>query len=66
LGGATNHCEISGVTDYKAKDDKDALDKIKKYRRQKIDYNKAGFSRVKSVKPARRERNVWHTAKSQK
>jgi acetyl-CoA carboxylase carboxyltransferase component len=21
------HCEISGVTDYKAKDDKDALDK---------------------------------------
>jgi acetyl-CoA carboxylase carboxyltransferase component len=29
LGGATTHCEISGVTDYKAKDDKDALDKIK-------------------------------------
>jgi acetyl-CoA carboxylase carboxyltransferase component len=23
LGGATTHCEISGVTDYKAKDDKD-------------------------------------------
>jgi acetyl-CoA carboxylase carboxyltransferase component len=29
LGGATTHCEISGVTDYKALDDKDALDKIK-------------------------------------
>ena len=29
LGGATTHCEISGVTDYKAKDDKDALDRIK-------------------------------------
>ena len=28
LGGATTHCEISGVTDYKAKDDKDALDTI--------------------------------------
>jgi len=28
LGGATTHCEISGVTDYKAKDDKDALDKF--------------------------------------
>jgi len=27
LGGATTHCEISGVTDYKAKDDKDALTK---------------------------------------
>jgi acetyl-CoA carboxylase carboxyltransferase component len=25
LGGATTHCEVSGVTDYKAKDDKDAL-----------------------------------------
>jgi len=30
LGGATTHCEISGVTDYKAKDDKDALDTIKR------------------------------------
>jgi acetyl-CoA carboxylase carboxyltransferase component len=29
LGGATTHCEISGVTDYKAKDDQAALDKIK-------------------------------------
>ena len=29
LGGATTHCEISGATDYKAKDDKDALDTIK-------------------------------------
>ncbi len=30
LGGATTHCEISGVTDYKAKDDAHALDTIKK------------------------------------
>ena len=30
LGGATTHCEISGVTDYKAEDDSDALHKIKK------------------------------------
>ena len=30
LGGATTHCEVSGVTDYKAKNDKDALDKIKR------------------------------------
>lgn len=29
LGGATTHCEVSGVTDYKAKDDKDALNRIK-------------------------------------
>ena len=25
LGGASTHCEISGVTDYKAKNDEDAL-----------------------------------------
>ena len=29
LGGATTHSEISGVTDYKSKDDKDALNTIK-------------------------------------
>ncbi|MBK9108125.1 MAG: acyl-CoA carboxylase subunit beta [Saprospiraceae bacterium] len=29
LGGARTHCEISGVTDYKMKDDKECLDTIK-------------------------------------
>jgi acetyl-CoA carboxylase carboxyltransferase component len=29
LGGATTHCEISGVTDYKMANDKAALDKIR-------------------------------------
>ena len=29
LGGASTHCEISGVTDYKAIDDHDALDKTR-------------------------------------
>lgn len=29
LGGAKTHCEISGVTDYKMKDDKECLDTIK-------------------------------------
>ena len=29
LGGATTHCEVSGVTDYKMADDKAALDRIK-------------------------------------
>ncbi len=52
LGGATTHCEISGVTDYKAADDKDALDKIKNIIDKIGDYNRAGFSRVEAVKPA--------------
>ncbi|GAB5539963.1 MAG: carboxyl transferase domain-containing protein [Salibacteraceae bacterium] len=29
LGGATTHCEISGVTDYKCENDTECLDKIK-------------------------------------
>ncbi|MCP1995708.1 acyl-CoA carboxylase subunit beta [Flavobacterium sp. HSC-61S13] len=52
LGGATTHCEISGVTDYKSKDDKDALDTIKNIIGKIGDYTKAGYNRVKSVKPA--------------
>jgi len=49
LGGATTHSEISGVTDYKAKNDHDALDKIKNLI-DKIGANPtAGFSREKMV-----------------
>lgn len=51
LGGATTHCEISGVTDYKATDDKDALDKIKTIIDKIGDSDVAGFSRTKSMKP---------------
>ncbi|MFT6722150.1 MAG: 3-methylcrotonyl-CoA carboxylase beta subunit [Flavobacteriaceae bacterium] len=51
LGGATTHSEISGVTDYKAKNDHDALDKIKNLI-DKIGANPtAGFSREKMVNP---------------
>ena len=51
LGGATTHCEISGVTDYKAKDDKNALDKIKNIISKIGDYDKAGYNREKAEKP---------------
>ncbi|WP_298902092.1 acyl-CoA carboxylase subunit beta [uncultured Psychroserpens sp.] len=51
LGGATTHCEISGVTDYKAKDDKDALSTIQRLMDKIGDYDKAGFNRVASKKP---------------
>ena len=59
LGGATTHCEISGVTDYKAKDDAAALDKIKNIVDKIGDFDKAGFSRVKSVKPALEEKDIY-------
>ena len=51
LGGATMHCEISGVTDYKAKDDKDALDRIKTIMKSIGNYEKAGFDRIESAPP---------------
>lgn len=51
LGGATTHCEISGVTDYKSKDDKDALDTIKKLMGKIGDYTKAGYNRVDASLP---------------
>ena len=51
LGGATTHCEISGVTDYKAKNDKDALDKIKNIISKIGCTDKAGFNRIVPTKP---------------
>lgn len=53
LGGATTHCSISGVTDYKAKDDKDALDRIKKLMKSIGDQEKAGFNRISPAEPKR-------------
>jgi acetyl-CoA carboxylase carboxyltransferase component len=59
LGGASTHCEISGVTDYKAKDDKDALDRIKSIVGKIGDYDKAGFNREKPKKPALTEEDIF-------
>ena len=58
LGGATTHCEISGVTDYKAKDDKDALDTIKNVLGKIGDHDTAGFNRIEPVKPAEKEEEI--------
>ena len=59
LGGATTHCEISGVTDYKAKDDKDALDTIRNIMGKIGDYDKAGYNRVTSAKPKEKEDDIY-------
>ena len=59
LGGATTHCEISGVTDYKAKDDKDALDKIKNIVDKIGDYDKAGFNRSEAKKPKGNPKEIY-------
>lgn len=59
LGGATTHSEISGVTDYKAKDDKDALDKIKSIVSKIGDFEKAGFNRVEAKDPTENQEDIY-------
>jgi acetyl-CoA carboxylase carboxyltransferase component len=59
LGGAVTHSEISGVTDYKAKDDKDALDTIKNLIDKIGIPETAGFNRIESVKPAERQEDIY-------
>ena len=59
LGGATTHCEISGVTDYKAKDDKDALDKIRNIIDKIGDFDKAGFNRILPTEPTENQDDIF-------
>ena len=51
LGGATTHSEISGVTDYKAIDDRDALSRIRALIEKIGDDPKAGFNRIEPKNP---------------
>ncbi|WP_294293852.1 carboxyl transferase domain-containing protein [uncultured Chryseobacterium sp.] len=59
LGGATTHCSISGVTDYKAKDDKDALNRIKNIMKSLGSTEKAGFDRIESAQPKEKPENIF-------
>ena len=59
LGGATTHSEISGVTDYKAKDDKDALETIKNIVGKIGDFEKAGFNRVAPKLPKENQQDIF-------
>jgi 3-methylcrotonyl-CoA carboxylase beta subunit len=51
LGGATTHCEISGVTDYKHKDDPICLDSIRNIMSMLGKPDTAGFNREKPAAP---------------
>jgi 3-methylcrotonyl-CoA carboxylase beta subunit len=51
LGGATTHSEISGVTDYKAKDDQHALETIKNLIDKMGQPDSAGFNRISAKLP---------------
>ena len=52
LGGATTHCEISGVTDNKYANDQECLDAIRKIFSTLGEHSKAGFDRVESKNPS--------------
>lgn len=59
LGGATTHCEISGVTDYKMPNDQEALKRIRSIVGKIGENNKAGFNRIKPVDPKRNPRDIY-------
>ncbi len=59
LGGATTHCEISGVTDHKCKDDADCLTRIRNIFSKVGDYNKAGFNREVIVAPKKDPKDIY-------
>ena len=59
LGGATTHCEISGVTDYKSKDDKDCLDTIKNIMDKIGDFDKAGYSKKEALPPKENPEEIF-------
>jgi 3-methylcrotonyl-CoA carboxylase beta subunit len=59
LGGATTHCEISGVTDYKQPNDRACLDSIRKILSMTGDYIKAGFDRIEPAAPKQDEKEIY-------
>ena len=59
LGGATTHTGISGVCDYKAKDDEDALNTIINIVDKIGDPECAGFNRIEPALPQEKQSNVF-------
>jgi 3-methylcrotonyl-CoA carboxylase beta subunit len=59
LGGATTHCEISGVTDNKFPDDQACLTYIRNLFDKMGKPQSAGFDRVKTVPPKEKESDLY-------
>ncbi|RYD80234.1 MAG: acyl-CoA carboxylase subunit beta [Sphingobacteriales bacterium] len=59
LGGATTHCEISGVTDYKHPNDQACLDSIRNIMSMLGAPQNAGFDRIKPAKPKENEKELY-------
>jgi acetyl-CoA carboxylase carboxyltransferase component len=59
LGGASTHCEISGVTDYKCKNDQEALDRVRVLISMLSAPQKAGFDRIEIKPPAKDPQEIY-------
>jgi 3-methylcrotonyl-CoA carboxylase beta subunit len=59
LGGATTHCEISGVTDYKHPNDQACLDSIRNIMSKLGSPQVAGFDRIKPLLPKLNEEELY-------
>jgi len=59
LGGATTHNQISGVADYHAKNDHDALDIIKNIIDKIGDQEQAGYNRILSQNPVKKQEDLY-------
>lgn len=59
LGGAETHCEISGVTDYKCKDDEECLTKIKSIVDKIGAKSIIPFDRAEPAKPSLDEKEIY-------
>ena len=66
LGGAETQTALSGVCDYKVKDDKEALDTIKKLINKYGRFENAGFDRIKPKKPKSNEKEIYGVFSSAK
>jgi acetyl-CoA carboxylase carboxyltransferase component len=59
LGGATTHCEISGVTDHKCDNDQDCLDRIRRIFEKIGHKEKTGFDRIQAAQPKKNPDDIY-------
>ncbi len=59
LGGATTHCEVSGVTDNKYENDQTCLDAIKRTFSRMGDQEYAGFNRIEPKPPKHEAKELF-------
>ncbi|MBC7914949.1 MAG: acyl-CoA carboxylase subunit beta, partial [Pyrinomonadaceae bacterium] len=59
LGGASTHCEISGVTDYKHPNDQACLDSIKNIMSKLGAPQNAGFDRIEPAEPYKNPEEIF-------